>query len=76
MLVAVAAGVPHVVQRNHHLVRVGVLVELHHAGTTEDQRTFRWRAAEGGVRVARQHAPVYRVLLGPAHSAGVEGKGK
>ena len=32
LLVAVAAGVPHVVQRHHHLVRVGVLVELYHAG--------------------------------------------
>lgn len=31
LLVAITAGVPHVVQRHHHLVRVRVLVQLHHA---------------------------------------------
>ena len=32
LLVAVAAGFPHVIQRHHHLIRVRVLVQLHHAG--------------------------------------------
>lgn len=31
LLVAVAAGVPHVVQRHHHLVWVRVFVQFHHA---------------------------------------------
>lgn len=31
LLVAVAAGVPHVVQRHHHLIWVRVFVQFHHA---------------------------------------------